>query len=185
MSAAPGSATRIDSKTEGGAPQRVPSVPLGRLGTVLETIGAGMILAMMVVTSVDVVGRYFFSKPLWGGFEMTEILMGLVVFAGMPIATARREHISIDLFEAYLGLRTRSWQASFGDLVCALIAGAIAWRMWLRGRALLDVGETTMQLGVPRGLVACAMSVLMAAAACVFVAASYIALRAALRGARA
>lgn len=185
MSAAQGSATRVETKAEGGTPQRVPSVPLGRLGAVLETIGAGMILAMMVVTSIDVVGRYFFSKPLWGGFEMTEILMGLVVFAGMPIATARREHISIDLFEAYLGLRTRSWQASFGDLVCALIAGAVAWRMWLRGQALLDVGETTMQLGVPRGLVACTMAVLMAVAACVFVAAAYVALRAARRGAQA
>lgn len=173
------------SAAPGGSSQRVPPVPLGRLGGVLETIGAGMILAMMGVTTIDVVGRYFFSKPLWGGYEMTEILMGLVIFAGMPIATARREHITIDLFESHLGLRTRSWQAAFGDLVCALIAGAVAWRMWLRGRGLLDVGETTMQLGVPRGLVACTMAALMAVAACVFVAASILALRQALREARA
>ncbi len=185
MKDAPDSATRPDRKTEAGAPPRVPAVPLGRFGLVLETIGAGMILAMMLVTSIDVVGRYFLAKPLWGGFEMTEILMGLVVFAGMPIATARREHITIDLFEAYLGLRVRSWQACLGDLVCALIAAAIAWRMWVRGQALLDVGETTMQLGVPRGLVACIMAALMAVAAGVFVAAALVALRAAQPGARA
>lgn len=163
----------------------MPAVPLGRFGAVLETIGAAMILAMMVVTSIDVVGRYFLSRPLWGGFEMTEILMGLVVFAGMPIATARREHITIDLFETYLGLRVRSAQAAIGDLVCAVIAAAIAWRMWVRGQGLIAVGETTMQLGMPRGLVACAMAVLMGAAAGVFVAAAWIALRSALRKARA
>lgn len=167
--------------TENAPPSKVPAAPLGRVGRVLEVVGGLMILAMMVVTTIDVVGRYFISKPLWGGFEMTEILMGLVIFAGMPIATARREHITIDLFDAFLGLRTRCWQAAIGDVVCAAASAVLAWRMWLRGQQLLSVGETTLQLGIPRGLIACAMAVLMAVAAVVFVAAAIVALRAALR----
>lgn len=164
------------------ASAKVPPVPLGTPGRVLEYVGGAMILAMMVVTTIDVVGRYFFSKPLWGGFETTEILMGLVVFAGMPMATARRDHITIDLFDAMLSWRTRCWQAALGDLVCAAIAAALAWRIWMRGQQLVNVGETTMQLGIPRGYVALGMAVLMAVAALVFVAAALVALRAALRG---
>lgn len=161
---------------------KVPPVPLGTAGRALEYVGGAMILAMMVVTTIDVVGRYFFSKPLWGGFETTEILMGLVVFAGMPMATARREHITIDLFDALLSFRLRCWQAAIGDLVCAAVAGVLAWRVWIRGQALITVGETTMQLGIPRGYVALGMSVLMALAALVFVAASVVAARAAVSG---
>ncbi|MBL8697109.1 MAG: TRAP transporter small permease [Alphaproteobacteria bacterium] len=171
--------------TDSASPSKVPAAELGRIGRVLELVGGAMILAMMVVTTIDVVGRYFFSKPLWGGFETTEILMGLVIFAGMPLATARREHITIDLFDAYLGLRARCWQAAIGDIVCAGASAVLAWRMWLRGGQLLSVGETTLQLGVPRGLIACAMAVLMAAAALVFVVAAAVALRAALRAGRA
>jgi TRAP-type transport system small permease protein len=161
---------------------KVPPVPLGVAGRALEYVGGAMILAMMVVTTIDVVGRYFFAKPLWGGFETTEILMGLVVFAGMPMATARREHISIDLFDAMLSFRLRCWQAAIGDLVCAAIAGVLAWRVWMRGQALVNVGETTMQLGIPRGYVALGMSALMGVAAIVFVAAALVAARAALTG---
>ena len=70
---------------------KVPPVPLGRAGRILEAIGGAMILAMMVVTAIDVAGRYFLNRPIGGAFEVTEILMGLVIFAGMPLATARRE----------------------------------------------------------------------------------------------
>lgn len=163
-------------------PDKVPPVPLGRAGRILEAIGGAMILAMMVVTAIDVAGRYFFSRPLGGAFEITEILMGLVIFAGMPLATARREHIAIDLFDAALSFRKRCWQAAIGDLLCAFVSGVLAWRIWTRGQSLLAVGETTMQLGLPRGLVALTMSLLMATAAVVFLLASATALRAAIAG---
>jgi len=162
--------------------QKVPPVALGRAGRILEAIGGAMILAMMTVTALDVAGRYFLNRPIGGAFEITEVLMGLVIFAGMPLATARREHIAIDLFDTALSRRTRCWQAAIGDLDCAGISAALAWRIWTRGQSLIAVGETTMQLGLPRGAVALAMSVLMGAAALVFVVASLVALRAAIRG---
>ena len=110
---------------------------------------------------------------------------GLVIFAGMPLATARREHIAIDLFDTALSRRMRCWQAAVGDLVCAFVSAILAWRIWARSQQLLMVGETTMQLGIPRGFVAAAMSLLMASAAIVFLCASVVALRAAIAGPRA
>lgn len=165
--------------------QKVPPVALGRPGRVLEVVGAVMILAMMTVTAVDVAGRYFIGRPIGGAFEVTEILMGLVIFAGMPLATARREHIAIDLFDTALSWRARCWQAAVGDLACAFVSAILAWRIWARSQQLVAVGETTMQLGIPRGIVAAAMGVLMAAAALVFVCASAVALRSAIAGRRA
>ena len=162
--------------------EKVPPVPLGRPGRILEAIGGAMILAMMAVTAVDVAGRYFLGRPIGGAFEITEILMGLVIFAGMPLATARREHIAIDLFDTRLSWRSRCWQAAIGDAICAAISAILAWRILSRGQSLLAVGEKTMQLGLPRGAVALVMSGLMGVAALVFVVASALALRAAIRG---
>ena len=162
--------------------EKVPPVALGGAGRILEAIGGAMILAMMTITALDVAGRYFLNHPIGGAFEITEVLMGLVIFAGMPLATARREHIAIDLFDTALSWRSRCWQAAIGDAICAAISAVLAWRIWTRGQSLLAVGETTMQLGLPRGAVALAMGALMAAAAIVFVFASVVALRAAIRG---
>lgn len=161
-------------------PPAIPRVPLGRFGRALGALGGAMILAMMTVTTVDVVARYVFGRPLWGAFEVTEILMGLVIFAGQSLAAAEREHIVVNLLEARLTPAQRCWQAACGDLIAAAIAALIAWRVWERGLGLNRVGETTLQLGVPRGWVALAMAVLMACAAAVFLLAATAAARAAI-----
>ncbi|MBM3347736.1 MAG: TRAP transporter small permease subunit, partial [Betaproteobacteria bacterium] len=44
-------------------------------------IVAGMlVVVMMAVTMADVVMRSFFNKPLEGAYEITEFMMGAVVF---------------------------------------------------------------------------------------------------------
>jgi TRAP-type C4-dicarboxylate transport system permease small subunit len=157
----------------------LPRVELGRFGRVLGAVGGAMILAMMAVTTVDVFARYVFGRPLWGAFEVTEILMGLVIFAGQSLAAGGREHIVVNLVEARLSPAQRRWQAACGDLIAAAVAALIAWRVWERGLGLARVGETTLQLGVPRGWVALAMAALMSCAAVVFALSAAAAARAA------
>lgn len=52
----------------------------------LEAVIALCLLAMVALTVFDVAGRYFFNMPLSGGYEISEILMGLTVFAALPLA---------------------------------------------------------------------------------------------------
>ena len=53
------------------------------IGQVLQsTLGVGaalLLFSLILVTCVDVVGRYFFSAPLSGAFEITEILLAALV----------------------------------------------------------------------------------------------------------
>src|SRR5688572_18642940 len=109
----------IEGQLQAGGP--VPPVALGRPGRLLSVTAGAMICVMMLVTTIDVAGRYFLNRPLFGAFEVTEILMGLVIFAGMPLATARREHIAVNFFESRLGARGRCMQAALFDLVCAAV----------------------------------------------------------------
>ena len=116
----------------------VPPVELGRPARILTTIAGAMILVMMVVTTIDVIGRDEFNMPLFGAFEMTEILMGLVIFAGMPGTTAAREHITVNLIENFVSTRVRFWQTGLGDLLCTVVAGVMAWRIYWRGMGLIE-----------------------------------------------
>ena len=159
-----------------------PPVSLGAPGRWLAHGAAAMILFMMLVTSIDVAGRYFLNRPLPGAFEFTEIMMGLVIFAGMPLASARREHITVNLLEKALGYRARCLQAAFGDLVCGVVAAFMAWRVLLRGNTLVASGEVTLVLGVGRGYIAWGMAALLTASIAVFLYSGWTALKAARAG---
>lgn len=150
---------------------------LARLGRVFAGATGVLVLFMMAVTTVDVALRYFLNAPLKGAFEMTEISMAMVIFAGMSLATARREHITVNLLEGRLPPRLRRWQRVLADVVCAVAVALLAWRIAVRGAGLVASQETTLVLGLQRGYVAYAMAVLCVLAVGVFLHAAWRAAR--------
>lgn len=86
---------------------------------------------MVGLTFVDVLGRRLFNTPVFGATDITEHLMAVIIFAGLPLLTARRGHLSIDLFDAWLlrpGLR---WWHKVVDVLIAAVLALIAWRYFL------------------------------------------------------
>lgn len=152
----------------GGRPAR-PSGLLARAGgtaaDALKLFASVLLFVMMAVTFVDVVGRYFFGRALNGAYELTEVLLGLVVFAGLPIVTWRREHVTVDLLTARLPALPRGLLARLAGAATALVLGMLAWRLGVTARDLTGYGDATVFLGIPLGPVAGAMAALSAAGA--------------------
>ena len=57
---------------------------------------------LILITCVDVVGRYFLNQPLPGSSELTEITLGLLIFSSIPVITYESKHIVVDLLDAWL-----------------------------------------------------------------------------------
>ena len=128
---------------------------------VLGHFAAVVLFTLMLVTCIDVAGRYF-GHPLFGGFELTEMLLATLIFAGLPLVTLRNEHVTVDLFDAVTPdwlFRIQHVVASFLGLVCTAF---LAWRLWLRADHMAAAGETTGQLKFPLAWLTYSMSVLMA-----------------------
>ena len=104
---------------------------------------AGLVLAgVMMVAVVDVFGRYALNRPLPGSTEMTEILMAILIYAGLPVVSQRNAHISVDMF----GSITPKALVPLRDIVirilCAATLGIVAWRLWVyAGQLSRDVTE--------------------------------------------
>ena len=127
----------------------------------LGYVAAAVLFCLMLVTCVDVIGR-FFNLPLFGGFELTEILLATLIFAGLPLVTLRNEHVTVDLFDAVTPdwlLRIQHVVACAVGMVCT---GFLSWRLWLRGDHMAAAGETTAQLKIQLAWLTYSMSVLMA-----------------------
>lgn len=109
-------------------------------------IAALTLTAIVLLTCVDVVGRYFFNRPLIGAFELTEHAMGALVFSSLPLVALRRQHVTVDLIDGLVPSRWKRLQAAVVDLVAAVCTAAITWRLWVKAVEMHANGETTAVL---------------------------------------
>jgi TRAP-type C4-dicarboxylate transport system permease small subunit len=145
----------------------------------LAWFAAALLFAMMALTVVDVVGRYLFNAPVSGSAEATELMLAIIVFAGLPLAAATHEHIRIDVLEQVLSKRARRAQAVFGFATAAGVTAFVAWRLALRAAELGRLGDLSSHLAFPLGALAWFMA---AAAGITVVVFAAVAWRAARRG---
>jgi TRAP-type C4-dicarboxylate transport system permease small subunit len=134
----------------------------------LGVLVAGVLFVMMVLTCVDVFGRYVLTRPVPGTLEIVEILVGATVFLALPLVTLREEHVTADIFDAV----TPDWMLRLQHVLACLLSGGVclvlAWRLWLRAERLMGYGDTTAVLKITLYPLAFTMSAMMALAAIAF-----------------
>ena len=99
---------------------------------------------MMLLTFVDVVARYVFHRPVRGAFEVTELMLLVLIFAGLPLVSLADEHVTMDFIDrcCSAGGRLRLLER----LVQAVDAGfmfLLAWLIWLKAGRIWAYGDTT------------------------------------------
>ncbi len=115
----------------------------------LGAVAAAVLFAMMAVTAVDVVGRYFFNSPLQGGYEFTQLLMLSLVFAGLPTVTRRSDHVSVGLFNHLFRGTIGVVRDAIVALIVAVAAAYLAWRLYLLGGRFAGFGDVTATSRIP------------------------------------
>lgn len=130
-------------------------------------LAAVALFAIMWLTLFDVSGRKLLSESIPGSLELTELLMVVVIFAGLPLVSLRGEHVIFDSLDPFLPAGVLRGLRSLIDGVCALALGWVGWLMWKKGSQMLEYGDTTQQLGVTLGWFVHLMSVLLFIAAAV------------------
>jgi TRAP-type transport system small permease protein len=133
------------------------------LETLCGLLAGGALFAIMALTFFDVLGRKFLSNSIPGSLELTELLMVVVIFAALPLVSAREEHVEFDSLDPYLPRWVRRAQAFAVHLVCGVLLLALGWLMWRSGGQFMESGETTAQLRIPKAPFVYGMGVLCAA----------------------
>jgi TRAP-type C4-dicarboxylate transport system permease small subunit len=132
-------------------------------------LAALALFAIMWLTFFDVIGRKFLSESIPGSLEVTELLMVVVIFAGLPLVSLRGEHIVFDSLDHLLAPAVRRLQQALIDGLCATLLAGLAWRMWVKASHMMDYGDKTQQLGITLGYFVYLMSVLIGITALVHV----------------
>jgi TRAP-type C4-dicarboxylate transport system permease small subunit len=125
--------------------------PADRLARILTGSAAITLFALMVITCIDVFGRYLFNSPLPGGTELTEIGLAILIFACIPVISWRDEHIVVDLLDGFFGQTARRIRTILINLLIAGCLGFLGERIYVLGERALEYGEVTEYLQLPTG----------------------------------
>src|SRR6516164_8238629 len=139
-----------------------PSEAVVWLDRVLGTAAAILLFCLMLLTTADVVGRYIFNRPIRGAFEITELLLLTLIFAGLPLASRADEHVTLDFIDMALSDRSRLLLRRFVDLVCGLLFLGLAYRVWIKAGKIAGYGDTTEVLRLPVGPFVYFMAIMIA-----------------------
>ena len=93
---------------------------------------------MVLVTCFDVIGRYFFAAPLLGAHEMITLAMGIMIYLGMPLVTASREHLVVDLAGSVLGPTGKRIQQIMVNAIAALTFILFSYLLLFHGIGLAE-----------------------------------------------
>ncbi len=135
------------------------------LATLCGLLAALALFAIMALTLVDVGGRKLLSASVTGSLELTELLMVVVIFAGLPLVSLAGEHVVFDSLDRWLSPAVRRVQQALVDLLCMVALGGLAWLMWLKAGQMASYGDITAQLKLPLPPFVYLMSVLCAVTA--------------------
>jgi TRAP-type C4-dicarboxylate transport system permease small subunit len=145
----------VSDLTGGGAGAGAPAAPEHlwerRFDAALGIAASAILMAMMLLTFVDVVARYLFNRPVPGGFELTELGLLVLIFAGLPLVSHADEHVTMDFVDRLL---RPSWGQILERAVHALCAATFlfgAWLVWLKADRIWEYRDATDVLRIVYG----------------------------------
>jgi TRAP-type C4-dicarboxylate transport system permease small subunit len=108
-------------------------------------------MAMMLLTVVDVVARYVFNRPLAGAFEVTELMLLVLIFAGLPLVTYADEHAVMDFIDRLLSPRAQASLRRAVQIASAAVMFLLTWLIWLKADRIWAYRDATDVLRIVYG----------------------------------
>jgi len=131
----------------------------------VSNLAAIILFLLVVLTCVDVIGRYFFSAPVVGAVELVRICMAGVIFFSLPAMFFRDDHVIVDLIPFF----RKGMIAWAVNLVLLAVSIYVAYRLGDRIMAYAvrayEDGDTTEYLAIPRYFVVAFITLSIYAAA--------------------
>ena len=122
---------------------------LKRVFRITSYVGVVSVICLALLTGTDVVGRYFFNRPVRGTIDLIEILMGILFASGIAITTALDDHITVDSLYDMLPSLGQQILRLFAGTVCTFIFFISVWQGYQGGMLAMRSGKVSPTLDIP------------------------------------
>ncbi len=114
----------------------------------LLTIGSLAILAMMVVVSFNIFGRWL-DRPIMGAIEIAGLLGGVAAAVALPYAVRERRNVVVDVLASRMPRRVRGFFDTFTFLLSLAGVGILVYAAFKQARFAASFGEETLVVSAP------------------------------------
>lgn len=129
-------------------------------------LAAFFALGMVAITVTDVVLRALLNRPIPGALELVELMLAWSIFTALPAVFLRDQNVVVDIID-HVFPRAVPVLRRVGAIASFVVLAAMGWYMIPRAVDILEFGDVTSDLSIPRILywVAALVGVFVAAAA--------------------
>ena len=122
-----------------------------KITDILSWVSGIILFLMAAMMTVHVVGRYVFHAPIPGAQELVQMSLVLIVYCGMPFASYKRRHLSVDAVTRVLKPIPQNILAFIMELLCIAVAVLLALKLGEQANAyfISRATQTTMALKLP------------------------------------
>lgn len=107
------------------------------------------VAAMMLMVTADVFMRRAFNSPIFGTFEITKVLLVIVVFCAVAYVMRFGGHVFVDSLARLYPRKMKIIMTGIAQFFSLIILALICWQSINYGIAMLRVGENLVLLRIP------------------------------------
>lgn len=120
-----------------------------RVSKLLDIIPAVLLAVMALLTSVSVASRYLFNQPVPDEYEISRLLLSVVICWGIALAFRSNNHIYLDLFWGRVGPFGKSVLGRIGAAISFLIISGYSYLLLFKSLDTMASHNRTIELGIP------------------------------------
>ena len=117
--------------------------------SVLAWVAGTALLAMVLVTVIDVFGRYVLGKPVTSGHALVQALVFVVVFLGLPLLSSIRGYMQVELLNTALPPALAQARQRLIDGAAAICLAVFGLQFLWQGKYYGYRGELIEMLEIP------------------------------------
>jgi TRAP-type C4-dicarboxylate transport system permease small subunit len=134
--------THSSNKSDAGGTPRA----LDKIARTLALVGGFAVVGVALLTLASVIGRYAFSKPITGDYELVEYGISFAVFCFLGFTHLTDGHLIAEFFSSRMSKRKLELIDVFQNIILLAILLVLIWRVALGGIDKFETSEESMLL---------------------------------------
>jgi TRAP-type C4-dicarboxylate transport system permease small subunit len=114
----------------------------------LKFVGASCLMAMTLLTCVDVVGR-FFRHPVFGSVELVTFMAAIAVASALPFTHKEQGHIGVEILVRLLPPKKQCVMDISTGVLSLVLFVIVTWRMTVYAGTIRESGQVSLNLQLP------------------------------------
>lgn len=121
---------------------------LNKFSGLLKLLGAAALTGLVLLTVVDVIGRYF-KHPILGSMDLAEFLAVIVMAAALPYTYKLEGHVGVEILVRLFSTKTQLIMDLCTRIMTLVLFSLVTWQMVLYAMHMYKTGEVSMTIEFP------------------------------------